>query len=218
MDNLKSGIINDILIVTELHTVLRSTEEESDSSLIVKRAIESLQNYAKLMSQQLRKDIGEPALITNMRQAFNQWNEDSLMNLIEVSKHAKRDYGSNIMLIEEYKLLRNRVEIFPWSGTTTAAGKWLKICTTPSFFRGCETIIHLSLCCFVKSPLEAVVESVGSVINRHGYGQRSRLTAKHLSEEIMVSYNGPPKFFFSFLLTASTIFVSVLQRKTYTFL
>ena len=36
--------------------------------------------------------------------------------------------------------------------------------------------------------------TVGSVINRHGYGQRSRLTAKHLSEEIMVSYNGPPKF------------------------
>ena len=129
-----------------------------------------------------------------MRQAFTQWNEDSLMNLIEISKHAKRNYGSNIMLITEYKLLRNRVVNFPLSGTTTAAGKWLKICTTPCLFRGCEIIIHFSLCCFVKSPLEAVVESVGSVINRHGYGQRSRLTAKHLSEEIMVSYNGPPKF------------------------
>ena len=121
--------------------------------------------------------------------------------------HANRNYGSIIMLIEEYKLLRNRVEIFPWSGTTTAAGKWLKICTTPSFFRGCETIIHFSLCCFVKSPLEAVVESVGSVINRHGYGQRSRLTAKHLSEEIMVSYNGPPKF--------SSASYSLLRRSLY---
>ena len=70
----------------------------------------------------------------------------------------------------------------------------MKICTTPSFFRGCETIIHFSLCCFVKSPLEAIVESVGSDINRHGYGQRSSLTAEHLSDEIMVAYNGPSKF------------------------
>ena len=106
---------------------------------------------------------------------------------------AKRDYGSDEILIKEYKLLRDNVKDYPWSNTVTEAGKWLKI-YTPSFFRGCETIIHFSLCCFVKSPLEAVVESVGSVINHHGYGQRSRLTAEHLSEEIMVAFNGPPKF------------------------
>ena len=55
-------------------------------------------------------------------------------------------------------------------------------------------MILFSLCCFVKSSLETVVESVGSIISYHGYGQRSRLTAEHLSEEIMVAYNGPPKF------------------------
>ena len=104
-----------------------------------------------------------------------------------------RDYGSDEILIKEYKLLRDNVKDYPWSNTVTEIGKWLKI-YTPSFFRGCETIIHFSLCCFVKSPLEAVVESVGSVINRHGYGQRSQLTAEHLSEEIMVAFNGPPKF------------------------
>ena len=49
--------------------------------------------------------------------------------------------------------------------------------------------------------------TVGSVINRHGYGQRSRLTAKHLSEEIMVSYNGPPKF--------SSASYSLLRRSLY---
>ena len=128
-----------------------------------------------------------------MRQAFSQWSECHLIKLIEISKMAKRDYGSDEILIKEYKLLRDNVKDYPWSNTVTEAGKWLKI-YTPSFFRGCETIIHFSLCCFVKSPLEAVVESVGSVINHHGYGQRSRLTAEHLSEEIMVAYNGPPKF------------------------
>ena len=48
---------------------------------------------------QLRKEIVEPTLITVMRQAFTQWDEDSLKKLIEMSKHTKRDYGSDIILI-----------------------------------------------------------------------------------------------------------------------
>ena len=38
------------------------------------------------------------------------------------------------------------------------------------------------------------MESVGSVINDHGYAERSRMTPKHLSDEIFVAYNGPPKY------------------------
>ena len=124
------------------------------------------------MSEQLRTDIGEPSFITDMRQAFSQWIECHLIKLIEISKMTKRDYGSDEILIKEYKLLRDNVKDYHWSNTVTEAGKWLKI-YNPSFFREWETIIHFSLCCFVKSPLEAVVESVGSVINCHGYGQRS---------------------------------------------
>ena len=194
MDNLKLGIINNVHIGTELPTVLRSNELDNDPSVHVKGAIETLQNITKLMSEQLRKDIGEPSLITDMRQAFSQWSESHFIKLIEKSKQANRDYGTADLLIKEYKILKDNVKDYPWTNTITEAGKWLKICTTPSFFRGCETMIHFSLCCFVKSPLEAVVESVGSIINRHGYGQRSRLTAEHLSEEIMVAFNGPPKF------------------------
>ena len=81
---------------------------------------------------QLRKYIAEPTLITVMRQAFTQWDEDSLKKLIEMSKHTKRDYGSDIILIQGYKILRKRVEDYSWSGTTTESGKWLKIYSTSS--------------------------------------------------------------------------------------
>ena len=85
--------------------------------------------------------------------------------MIESSKQAKRDYGTAEILIKVYKILKDNVKDYPWTNTITEAGKWLKICTTPSFFRGYETVIHFSLCCFVKSPLETVVESVGSMYN-----------------------------------------------------
>ena len=162
----------------------------------MKGAIETLQNITSLClnSSEVRTDIGEPSLITDMWQAFSQWSESHFIKLIESSKQAKRDYGTAEILIREYKILKDNVKDYPWTNTITEAGKWLKICTIPSFFRGCETVIHFSLCCLVKSPLEAVVESVGSIINYHGYGQLSRLTAEHLSEVIMVAYNGHPKF------------------------
>ena len=50
------------------------------------------------------------------------------------------------------------------------------ICAKARFFIGCEKVIQFCLCCFVKSPIESVVESVGSVTNDHGYAQRSRMT------------------------------------------
>ena len=75
MDNLKLGIINNVHIGTELPTMLRSNELDNDPSVHVKGAIETLQNITKLMSEQLRTDIGEPSLITDMRPAFSHWSE-----------------------------------------------------------------------------------------------------------------------------------------------
>ena len=75
MDDLKLGIINKVHIGTELPTMLQSNELVNDPSVHVKGAIETLQNITKLRSEQLRTDIGEPSLITDIRQAFSQWSE-----------------------------------------------------------------------------------------------------------------------------------------------
>ena len=77
MDDLKLGIINNVHIGTELPNMLRSNELDSDPSVHVKGAIETLQNITSLClnSSEVRTDIGEPSLITDMRQAFSQWSE-----------------------------------------------------------------------------------------------------------------------------------------------
>ena len=51
-----------------------------------------------------------------------------------MSKHTNRDYGSDIILIQEYKLLRKRVEDYSWSSTKTETGESLNICSKPNFF------------------------------------------------------------------------------------
>ena len=61
-------------------------------------------------------------------------------------------------------------------------------------YSGCEEIIHLALCCFVKVPLEATAESIGSVINKHGRKERSSLRPDALSSECQVAWNGPAEF------------------------
>ena len=150
MDDLKLGIINNVHIGRELPNMLRSNELDSDPSVHVKGAIETLQNITSLClnSSEVRTDIGEPSLITDMRQAFSQWSESHFIKLIESSKLAKRDYGTAEILIRKYKILKDNVKDYPWTNTITEAGKWLKICITPSFFRVCETMILFSLCSF----------------------------------------------------------------------
>lgn len=40
---------------------------------------------------------------------------------------------------------------------------------------GLPDIIHLALCCFVKAPIETILEAAGSVINKHGSKQEAPL-------------------------------------------
>ena len=54
--------------------------------------------------------------------------------------------------------------------------------------------MHLALCSFVKAPLEANAESIGSVINRHGSKERASLLPASLSNEVQVNWNGPLEF------------------------
>ena len=47
---------------------------------------------------------------------------------------------------------------------------------------------------FTKSPVGSIVESVGSVINRHGNKLRGSLTTSNLSNEVSVAWNGTEEF------------------------
>jgi hypothetical protein len=68
------------------------------------------------------------------------------------------------------------------------------MCTRQNLYEGLSDILHLALCSFVKSPLEATVETIGSVINQHGRKGRCSLRSDSLSTEVQVAWNGPREF------------------------
>ena len=69
--------------------------------------------------------------------------------------------------------------------------KWLCIFNENRHFSGIENILHFCLCCFVKAPLEATAETIGSLINQHGRKGRYSLLPASLSNEVQIAYNGP---------------------------
>ena len=72
--------------------------------------------------------------------------------------------------------------------------RWMAILTKKNLYEGISDILHFALCCFMKSPLEAVAESKGSEINSHGNENRSSLLLSSLSNEVQLSWNGPQEF------------------------
>ena len=52
---------------------------------------------------------------------------------------------------------------------------WMNIPSTKDLYSNIGNILHLPLCCFVKEPLEATAESIGSVINQHGCKERASI-------------------------------------------
>ena len=54
--------------------------------------------------------------------------------------------------------------------------------------------IHFALSCFVKAPLEAPAETIGSLINQHGRKQRCSLSPSSLSNEVQIAWNGPESY------------------------
>ena len=68
--------------------------------------------------------------------------------------------------------------------------KWLNIFKHQNNYKGINDILHLALCCFVKSPLESTAETAGSLINQHGRKSRCSLLPASLSNEIQIAWNG----------------------------
>ena len=104
---------------------------------------------------------------------------------------SKRSYGCLNELMKQHKILKEK---FKDLVEKKDKDKWLKICLNVELYTGCEDIIHFALCCFVKIPLEATAESIGSVINRHGRKERCSLRPDVLSSECQISWNGPSEF------------------------
>ena len=203
MASLEKGEIDNTPLNTELPKQTRKKVESlkestsNDPIVINKTIIASILNVlfevCSNMKNQLEKRISCPTLISLIKKAFNDWNEDSLDRLIDLSIKSGRDYGQKDILMKEYLNLKERFLAKEWL-CEKEEDRWLHVCKHEHFFLGCENILHFALCCFIKSPVESIVESVGSTINRHGNKHRASLTLNSLTDEINVAWNGPEEF------------------------
>ena len=105
-----------------------------------------------------------------------------------------RCYGKKDVLMDEYHKLKLTFLSKTWPKNINETDKWLYVCQNENFYLGCENIIHFALCCFSKSPVESIVESVGSTINHHGNKSRSSMSHQTLNDEVNVVWNGPEEF------------------------
>ena len=125
------------------------------------------------------------------REAFENWSEASLSWLIEKAKKSGKDFGSSESLLAEYKILKRRMLGNDKLVAMTEVSRWNKVCRSSVYYSGCENILNLALACFIKSPNESIVESVGSVINQHGKKSRSSMKNENLDSELFIAWNGP---------------------------
>ena len=171
----------------------------SESNDTISTSIENGKKFLKSVCSELarciKNQVDKPKVVTLTKQAFNDWNMDKLKELYSLAQRTEsRDYGDLDTLVKQYIVLKERVKGCSWKKGIHPADMWLKICTDESFYSTVEDVIHLAICSFIKSPIEAVVESIGSVINAHGSEQRSSMLPGTLEDEVMVAWNGPEEF------------------------
>ena len=201
LNSLEISEIQNVPIATEMpkqtrqHTANDSEHDPIENNRkIISSARKVLGKVCSTMKEQLHERIVIPDLINTIKKAFFKWESTELQKLIQISAKSGRYYGNKTTLMDEYFILQNSYLLKKWEKDTPEVEKWLYMCNHEQFYLGCENIIHFALCCFSKSPVESIVESVGSTINYHGNKSRSSLSHQSLNDEINVVWNGPEEF------------------------
>ena len=124
-----------------------------------------------------------------IKESFKNWDSDKLKDLIKVANSSGRFYGTTADLLCQFDVLKEKFEEIQDGNDIS---KWLTIFKSSE--ESIPQILHFALCSFVKIPLEATAETIGSVINSHGCKERCSLFPMSLSNEVQVVWNGPPEF------------------------
>ena len=190
--NLTNGVLPcGTPIVTETRRPLRS---DSTSPIDpVKLAKDTLKDYSDRIITGLNDRVQQPEVVKVMKSVFHHWRIEDLGRYVHIANSSGRDYGSIEKLTEQYRILKERYHD-QLDDKYTAMKRWIMICQKENLYKGVEDILHLALCSFVKSPLEATAESIGSVINDHGRKSRCSLSPASLSSEVQIAWNAPHEF------------------------
>jgi hypothetical protein len=196
----KQGLLKGVLpsgfpVMTEPQRSSRrvTAEGESPNAEIMKRADIKVKEYITTLTEGIDRRLTGDRATGKIKKVFKEWRDDDLEDLVRLANSSGRNYGELQVLRVEYEILKIRFSEIETSAKNDIS-KWLMISTKKNLYQGISNILHLALCCFVKAPLEATVETIGSVINQHGRKNRCSLRNDNLSNEVQVAWNGPHEF------------------------
>ena len=193
MPGLLNAEIGGVPIQTESRRITKSSETLNLTERIEK-GIQLGAEFAAAIVSEMGYRLIRDDLIKLMKSVFYNWEEEDLCALLKVANESGRTYGSLEELSVEFRTLKQRFQELNVSPSMSQANRWLKICLDKKLYSGAENIIHLALCCFVKSPAESIAECIGSRINQHGGKDRYSMSEKSLGDEVQVVVNGPQEF------------------------
>ena len=180
--------ITGTLIVTEERRPTRSGSASDTSANIVKLSKETIKKFINRLTSEISDRISDNPVVDLMKETFVEFKPDSLHDLLKIANSSGRHYGQFENLKKQLAELEKR---YKNTDAIDEMARWLMIFTKKNLFNKIPDILHFALCCFMKSPLEATAETLGSVINQHGSKQRQSLKPASLSNEVQISWNGP---------------------------
>ena len=203
--NLLMGLMDneddvDFPIVTEIKRVTRSRSrpdysDVNENQTHLDQGKKIVQEFAQSLINNLNSRIPENNLSVLMKDCFKMWDKTKLIELVNIAESSGRSYGKRNALLSEYDVLKERfIDLMGTKDEDQYLSNWLLIFHKQKYYKDLENILHFALCCFVKSPLEATAESIGSVLNSHGCKERCSLLPSSLSNEVQIVWNGPPEF------------------------
>lgn len=179
------------LIATEERRRTRVTVESSNEESRSK-ARTTVSQFVEEMKSEIDRRISIDHKVELMRKVFKDFDPIALAELLEIAVSSGKEYGSLDNLSSQLEVLKQR-----YTDQLLAKdemSKWLMICTKQQLYKDIPDILHFALCCFVKVPLEAPAETIGSLINQHGRKDRCSLSPASLSSEVQVAWNGPAEY------------------------
>ena len=160
-------------LITEERRITRVTRVDLSVESEIERAWCTVVKFVAELKAEIDRRISKDNVVEKMRKVFTKFESEALVDLSNIAKLSGRDNGSLeelqcqlVILAEQYQNTSAKDEVT----------KWLMICTKPNLYKNIHDILHFALCCFVKVPLEAPAESIGSIINQHGRKQRCSLS------------------------------------------
>ena len=191
---LLNGLLHDDFpIVTEMRRVTRRATLEvlKPNEKLFEEGRLIATKFAARIIKNLDERIENDSVCELITESFREWNKESLINLITLANSSGRNYGDQDKLLDQYEILKIRYDEVR---ATDDLQKWTMFFRKKNLYADIPEILHLALCCFMKIPLEATAETIGSVINNHGSKSRTSLLPKTLSNEVQVAWNGPGEF------------------------